>query len=60
MNARTAVAAVAVLGYTVIIAVHAEVWGHFSESLDYLERTFACAERAHQLIVPVLGEIFSV
>ncbi|MEV0550518.1 MBL fold metallo-hydrolase [Nocardia salmonicida] len=60
LNARTAVAAAEALGDAVIVAVHAEGWGHFSESLDYLERTFAYADRAHQLIVPVRGEMFSV
>ncbi|MGS2809830.1 MBL fold metallo-hydrolase [Nocardia sp. MW-W600-9] len=60
LNARTAVEAAAVLGDAVVVAVHAEGWGHFSESLDYLERTFAYAERAAQLRIPVRGEIFAV
>ena len=60
LNARTAVEAAAVLGDAVVVAVHAEGWGHFSESLDYLERTFAYADRAAQLRIPVRGEVFAV
>ncbi|MFE3545725.1 MBL fold metallo-hydrolase [Nocardia sp. NPDC059177] len=60
LNARTAVQAAVALGEAVIVAVHAEGWGHFSESLDYLERTFAYADRADQLYIPVRGELFSV
>ncbi|WP_336083481.1 MBL fold metallo-hydrolase [Nocardia sp. SSK8] len=60
LNARTAVAAAALLGDAMIVAVHAEGWAHFSESLDYLERAFAYADRAHQLYIPVRGELFSV
>ncbi|MFB7878346.1 MULTISPECIES: MBL fold metallo-hydrolase [unclassified Nocardia] len=60
LNARTAVQAAIALGDAVIVAVHAEGWAHFSESLDYLERTFAYADRAHQLYIPVRGELFSV
>lgn len=60
LNARTAVQAAAVLGDAVVVAVHAEGWGHFSESLDYLERTFAYADRTGQLRIPVRGEVFAV
>ncbi|MGW5318138.1 MBL fold metallo-hydrolase [Nocardia thailandica] len=60
LNARTAVEAAAILGDALVVAVHAEGWGHFSESLDYLERVFAYAGRAEQLRIPVRGEVFTL
>ncbi|MEU3011284.1 MBL fold metallo-hydrolase [Nocardia asteroides] len=60
LNARTAVRAAQLLGDAVVVAVHAEGWGHFSESLDYLERTFAYADLAGRLRIPVRGEVFAV
>jgi L-ascorbate metabolism protein UlaG (beta-lactamase superfamily) len=56
LNARTALAAAELLGDAMIIAVHAEGWAHFSESLDYLARVFGYAGRRDQLIIPPLGE----
>ncbi|GAB2674158.1 MBL fold metallo-hydrolase [Nocardia goodfellowii] len=55
LNARTAVQAAAKLGDAVIVPVHAEGWAHFSETLDYLARTFGYAGRAAQLRIPPLG-----
>ncbi|MGW0251813.1 MBL fold metallo-hydrolase [Nocardia goodfellowii] len=55
LNARTAVQAAAKLGDAVIVPVHAEGWAHFSETLEYLDRTFGYAGRAAQLRIPPLG-----
>ncbi|WP_225728758.1 MULTISPECIES: MBL fold metallo-hydrolase [unclassified Nocardia] len=60
LNGRTAVEAAELLGDAAIIAIHAEGWAHFSESLDYLERNFGYAGRATQLHVPPLGKVFTV
>ncbi|WP_327141216.1 MBL fold metallo-hydrolase [Nocardia sp. NBC_01327] len=60
LNGRSAVRAAAALGDAVIVPVHGEGWGHFSETLDYLARNFAYAGRAAQLVIPVAGEILAV
>lgn len=60
LNARTAVEVAEILDDAVLVAVHAEGWAHFSESLDHLERSFGYAGRSAQLRIPVRGEIFTL
>ncbi len=60
LNARTAVRAAEVLGDAIVVAVHAEGWAHFTESLDHLERAFGYAGLADRLRIPVRGEVFTV
>ncbi|MFC9895389.1 MBL fold metallo-hydrolase [Nocardia sp. NPDC127579] len=60
LNARTAVQAAQHLDDAVIVPVHAEGWGHFSETLEYLARTFEYAGRSAQLRIPPLGREIAV
>ncbi|WP_406237636.1 MBL fold metallo-hydrolase [Nocardia sp. NBC_01009] len=60
LNARTALQAAEHLGDAAIIPVHAEGWGHFTESLDHLARVFAYGGRADQLRIPQPGRTFTV
>lgn len=60
LNARTALQAVASLPDAVIVPVHAEGWGHFSETLEYLQRTFAYGGRDKQLRIPPLGDTITI
>ncbi|MEV0298649.1 MBL fold metallo-hydrolase [Nocardia sp. NPDC050710] len=60
LNARTAVAAAEVLGDAIVVPVHAEGWGHFSETLDHLGRMFEYAGRGHQLRIPPAGQAISI
>ncbi|MFB8007369.1 MBL fold metallo-hydrolase [Nocardia sp. NPDC056000] len=60
LNGRSAVRAAKALGDAVIVPVHGEGWGHFSESLDYLARNFAYAGRADQLRIPTPGETLTL
>ncbi|MDF0514363.1 MBL fold metallo-hydrolase [Agromyces sp. H3Y2-19a] len=60
LNSGTAIAAAIALGDALIVPVHAEGWGHFTEGVDELARAFARAGLADRLRVPVRGGSVSV